>query len=808
LFKRHWKKIVWTLLILLGLYGGAATFWDMRYVQPRVERWPDPVPLALKKGLAPKDYHYEITHDLVSLLGSSQFETPSIDKAIAALPKNLDARPNYREPHLLSRLTTFGSSSNFRTSRRAIHLPPPGIIQYNLTIPPDAIMRGAYGVLPEQPAPVTFSISIDGETILSKTEESMLPFPYVERDWFYKKYYRYAHVEIEDREARWVPFEIDLSPWAGREVDLKLQTQCSGDSSAQAFWGSPQILEKKLGPPQTVVIYVMDAFSARNLGVYGCPHGLTPELDSFAKKGVVVESYISGGNWSRTGVTTMLTGKAVPNLYLPTSPPRRPLNHAIRKLFESAEIETLPAAFRKAGWESLCVANNYFIMPWAKAGIDLGFDQTTQAMRSNISTMDVEYFVARQLAENKDTNLFLFIHQNAPNPADAPPNRFRRISKHAWKGSGDYAYGRYLGCVAHADFTFARFYQMLRQTGLLKNSFIFVTADHGQINDISHDIKTPNGPDKMRKAMHFHGQTLYDEEFKIPMIIYGPEIAGDRILKGQYSSLSVFPTIMSLVGVENNPNASARNLAPFLLSNNPTFEPEPVIALYGKNATGIRVADRYKYIRHHDINRLRRVRRAWKPETLREELFDLQSDPEETQNLVGADDPLLQRMRRQFEESTEQFPSVWALTIPESSADEVIISGAKKIAVASGEILARSNEKGLRLKLEKTVRLAIWPDSDAEELRFTLMKQGHALQRTELRYGPAFVMPDGDQGYLIDDSTNIAKAKTAYIPQTADGSEHPHLCFVNWIDWINQMPTGSGVDSAVKDLLKQWGYVH
>ncbi len=808
MIKRHLKIAAAALSILLLIALGLHTYWDMRYVQPRVERWPDPVPLALQNGLAPQDFHYEVAYDLIDMLDESAFDTPLIDEAIEALPKNLDARPNNRRPHLLSRLTTLGSSSNFRRSMRSLHMPPPGSATYKITVPADAVLRGAYGLMPKQSAPVSFSVMIDGEKVFSKTEKPLPNFPYDESGWYYKEIYRYLHIELIDREARWVPFEIDLASWAGGEVEIKLETLTEGGDIVQAFWGTPQILVKKPGPARAVVIYLMDAFTARHMGAYGSTDNLTPALDAYAKNNVFAESFIAGGNWSRPGVTTLLTGKAVPELFLPTSPPRRSLNQAVRKLFESEDLETLATVFHEAGWKSLCVANNYFVMPWAKAGVDMGFDKTTAANRSNISTMDIEYFVAEELAQNSDTNFFLFVHQNAPNPADAPPRRFRKEAAHAWKSTGDYAYGRYLSCVAHADFTFDRFREMLRQTRLLPNTYLFISADHGQLNNPRHDIKTPDGPDEMRKALHFHGQSLYEDELNIPLIISGPGITGGRVLKGQYSYSRIFSTILSLTGLREENRHDPGDMAPLLTSDESIAAPDSVIASFGKESTAIRVDNRYKYIRYRDVNRLHRIDNEWLPEAVREELFDLKSDPEENNNLINSDTNLLLRMRRLYERHVEKFPHVWSLTVPSTAADEVRIFGAKSLCVASGETAIRADDGSLILKPEKMLRLAAFPDPASDNLTITLKKEGRILTRDKLRYGPAFVMPDSRQGYFLDATTNINNAESEHIPPMPEVKDYPHLCYMGLIFWINQMPAGASVDGAIKDLLKQWGYVH
>ena len=50
-------------------------------------------------------------------------------------------------------------------------------------------------------------------------------------------------------------------------------------------------------------------------------------------------------------------------------------------------------------------------------------------------------------------------------------------------------------------------------------------------------------------------------------------------------------------------------------------------------------------------------------------------------------------------------------------------------------------------------------------------------------------------------------AFSQYVPPDPDGTPRPHLCLIDYPDWVRLVPEGGQVDPALKEMLKQWGYV-
>lgn len=100
------------------------------------------------------------------------------------------------------------------------------------------------------------------------------------------------------------------------------------------------------------------------------------------------------------------------------------------------------------------------------------------------------------------------------------------------------AQDRYHGIIRSVDHELGRLFKALETRGLLKETMVVITADHGEeFGDHGH---------------RFHGKTLYDEMVHVPLIIYSPEYPPQRS-KEVISHLDVAPTILQHLGVRAEP---------------------------------------------------------------------------------------------------------------------------------------------------------------------------------------------------------------------------------------------------------------
>lgn len=162
--------------------------------------------------------------------------------------------------------------------------------------------------------------------------------------------------------------------------------------------------------------------------------------------------------------------------------------------------------------------------------------------------------------------------------------------------------------ILQADFFIAQIFAQLEQQGILQNSIVYITSDHGQaFGEHGH-----NG----------HTRFLYEEHTRIPLLIFDP--LGGRYQNTQYAThIDIAPTILESLGIE--PAVEMKGLS--LLS------PAPENRLTRHQSTS---TNGWK------LNLIKRGNKTYKHlwegasyiERKEEMLFEISSDPQEQENLI------------------------------------------------------------------------------------------------------------------------------------------------------------------------------
>lgn len=104
----------------------------------------------------------------------------------------------------------------------------------------------------------------------------------------------------------------------------------------------------------------------------------------------------------------------------------------------------------------------------------------------------------------------------------------------------------YDSCVYYCDLIIEKLILILRKLGLLENSYIIITSDHGEhlCSQLDH---------------HWYGHGVYqsvlDSQIKVPLIIYNPKL-NPQIIDDQVELKDLFYTILHLIGFPNDEDKS------------------------------------------------------------------------------------------------------------------------------------------------------------------------------------------------------------------------------------------------------------
>jgi len=373
-----------------------------------------------------------------------------------------------------------------------------------------------------------------------------------------------------------------------------------------------------------ILLITIDAFRADRLGVagYGRPagHSLTPNLDALARRGAYFRRVWSQAPNTPRSFPSILTSQ------LPSSvkwdkptvnyPVVLPGNHTV--------FEELKAA----GLVTIGVFSHFYFTP--ERGLSRSFDEWSNDGAGTIAESNKDSasprLVPRAMARLKKaaarherfvlwTHLFephssYMVHKEFP-PSGGLSGVAGLMEKYDYE-------------IAYVDMWVGRLLKSVADLGLSETTAVVVMADHGEAWG---EHKTL-----------FHGQDLFDEQLRIPLIIAIPGRA-PIVSVAPVSAMDVAPTLVDLVGGTVPRSFRGRSLLPLIAGD--TLPARPVYAeLMPATAWphhAVMMVDDDKKIIH------RVSERRW-------ELYDLARDPGEKTNLAddGAQRVMFEALRKRL----------------------------------------------------------------------------------------------------------------------------------------------------------------
>ena len=229
---------------------------------------------------------------------------------------------------------------------------------------------------------------------------------------------------------------------------------------------------------------------------------------------------------------------------------------------------------------------------------------------------------------------FAAIFEDGWRPVAKPINVLSRGTRRTDIEKQRIRYDRY---IANVDFEFGRLLDGLQAKGILDQSHVVVTSDHGDMlerGDVGH--MTP---------------LLYDPVVRVPLIISSPGQAARRDVDVPTSSVDVLPTLVHLTGGDVPAWAEGRVLPGLGGSEDPE---RSVFVCEAKDSRPMEPwsqasfalrKGRYKLTYYMGYEQLDRQDRF--------ELYDIESDPEELHDLYSASSSTAEDLRRELVERVQ-----------------------------------------------------------------------------------------------------------------------------------------------------------
>jgi arylsulfatase A-like enzyme/Flp pilus assembly protein TadD len=348
-----------------------------------------------------------------------------------------------------------------------------------------------------------------------------------------------------------------------------------------------------------VILITLDTLRSDRLSCYGSDIVDTPNIDAFAAEGVRFTNAASTVPFTLPAHSSIMTG-----LYPPGHGVRENVGYVLDE-----RSPTLAELLGRGGWATAGFVSAFVLdHRW---GIGRGFDHYVDgfALREmeTANLGSVQRDGAETLAaavswldeRPADRPFFLWLHLYDPHEPYTPPEPFK----------SEYPERPYDAEVAYTDSLVGTFRRALDERGLLDDSLVIITSDHGEgLGD---------------HGETFHGYYVYDSTIHVVLIVRPP--SGDsagRVVDRVVSHVDLLPTILDLVGLPVPETVHGRSLAPLIAGQDVVWE-RPV---YSESL--------YPLL-HYGWAPLRSLR----TESLklidvpRPELYDLADDPEEDRNL-------------------------------------------------------------------------------------------------------------------------------------------------------------------------------
>ena len=381
--------------------------------------------------------------------------------------------------------------------------------------------------------------------------------------------------------------------------------------------------------PRHFLLLSIDTLRADHLGCYGYDRPVSPNLDRFAREGARFDSATAPSPWTLPSHASLFTGHY---------PRRHGLLTAAQQI--PADLPTLAESLQQAGLATGAIVNVGLLA--AKRGFSRGFDDYRVVPPATDPAGSAPAIVSQALEwlnRPADQGSFLFLHVYDVHTDYQPASPYReqlvRPYSGAWEGTNDFLkqvrrsgqpaadaadtqhlIDLYDAGLRQLDADLAALLEWLQDTPRGRETLVVITSDHGE--------------EFLDHGGVLHSHTLYEELVRIPLIVVGPGIKANHVVRGAVSLVDVMPTAVPLLTGSAPAATAGWNLGPWLRSEQ-TAPTRPIFS----------EADRWYAMR--DGQRRRMVRRDnlklhWDSEETRPRLYDLATDPGERHD-IAADRP-------------------------------------------------------------------------------------------------------------------------------------------------------------------------
>jgi len=429
--------------------------------------------------------------------------------------------------------------------------------------------------------------------------------------------------------------------------------------------------------PSNIILISIDTLRADHLSCYGYSRPTSPALDDFAAQGLLFEDASAPSPWTLPSHASMLTG-------------RYPGSHGVIDLMKKlpAAVPTLADVLQIHQFKTAAIVNSYWLSP--KNGLHRGFKDFTYIEEDVAQTVPskVTDHALNWLSKNEGEPFFLFLHYYDVHSDYRALSVYKKAFARPYHGMVDggtdqlllYRRGLfslnekdvrrlidlYDAGIRQLDDELGRLFSFLAEKKLFDNSLILITSDHGE--------------EFLEHGGVLHGRTYYQEVINVPLMMRGPNIPRGRCIKAPVSLIDIMPTVLSMLDIPWPDALDGMNLAAFWRETGKPLPQRYVIAeadwentvdqnfkIHGKivekikryhlttrrlkdqSRTGNIIVDNMK-----QLIRFKKYKLHYNRLTQEKELYDLETDPMEKNDLTDQHRTLVDTLLSKLEEFSRE----------------------------------------------------------------------------------------------------------------------------------------------------------
>ena len=477
----------------------------------------------------------------------------------------------FRGEHLRSIPSGVGWYGMSEIYRESIVTRAPEVVRFDVELPDAPAFEVAVATIEE--GPVTFRVDVTP----SGSKEPMT--------------FRTVVTEPD----RWQSMWVDIGGhFVGRaEVALSIVSERTG---VHGFWGAPAIRSRAKLPdaPPGVILIITDTLRSDHLSLYGYERETAPTLERLGREGAWFSDAISQSSWTKVSVPSIQT-----SLY--------PTTHTVGDIPDRlpASAITIAEVYRDAGYATFALTAIPFV--GQLTNLHQGYEvMHERGSRHSSSTPRSHVYVSHLLSwleAHRSTRFFALLHVSDPHgpfrpkpdyeTAFAEPGDMDRLDELIEKvmphirhpidrlfsapraeeleaaGVAPEEFVRheldgYDGKILGMDDALSNLMEGLESFGLRESTLVAVVSDHGTAF--------------LEHGIHSHGNTVYGELNRVPMLLWGPgRVPAGRRIDSLVQTIDLMPTLLELSGLTIPEPAQGQSLVPLLTERNSAGWNRPAI---------------------------------------------------------------------------------------------------------------------------------------------------------------------------------------------------------------------------------------